>query len=346
MNKIQFTIQNNQNYEINFIKEDVREAFSNFIKQRFERPFLIVDKTIPHLYPDLLKDIKAPTLLLKGGEHLKTFSTVEKITRFLQENYCHRHDSMLVIGGGCLGDVAGFTASIYKRGMEWFFFPTTLLSQVDSSVGGKVAINNKYGKNQLGAFWPSRQVYIFPDFLKSLDVRQYNAGMAEIIKVALFAKTNLSILLQEVFPMEITTLIESAVQAKLDIIGNDWHESRDGTRIALNFGHTIGHGLEKTVPDLLHGEAVALGMVAELHVAQAVDGIFFDSGVVQKQLCRFGLPVEFKQVLSKIQPSRFMKALIQDKKNIDNNIAFIVPGVDRSVKKFILSLEQLKRILF
>lgn len=346
MNKIQFTIQNSHDCKINFLKGEVVATVPKLIKQQFKCPFLIIDESICQFHPDLLKNIKAPILTLKSGEDIKTFSIVEKIANFLQENFCRRDDSLLVIGGGSLGDVAGFAASIYKRGMEWFFFPTTLLSQVDSSIGGKVAINTLYGKNQLGAFWPPRQVYICPAFLYSLGLRQYNAGMAEIIKVAPFAKGKLLSILQEASSPEIQTLIELAVQAKLDIIGNDWFEARGGTRIALNFGHTIGHGLEKTVPNLLHGEAVALGMLSELYLARSIGEETFCCEIIKELLQRFGLPTEFLQLLSRVQPQKFLNVLIQDKKNVDDNLVFIIPGVDGTIKRFILNIDQLKRILF
>lgn len=328
------------------MEDKVTDVFPDFIGQRFKRPFLIVDEAIHHFYPSLLKGVKTPTLILKGAESLKTLQTVEKITNFLQENQCHRYDSMLVIGGGCLGDVAGFSASIYKRGIEWLFFPTTLLAQVDSSIGGKVAINTAYGKNQLGAFWPPRQVYILPDFLKSLERRQYNAGMAEIIKVASFGKDNLLNALQDVSMIEITSIIRMAVQAKLDIIGDDWYEGRESTRMALNFGHTIGHGLEKTVADLLHGEAIALGMLAELQVANALNISSFDGEEIQAKLHGCGLPTNFRQILAEIPVAQFMDVLIQDKKNIDNNITFVIPDVGGAAKKFVTNDVLLKKILF
>lgn len=346
MNKIQFAIQNNYDCTIEFLRGGIAATIPKLIKQGSKYPFLVVDEAICQSYPDLIANIKAPILRLKGGEDIKTFSTVEKITIFLQENSCRRYDSLLVIGGGCLGDVAGFSASIYKRGIEWFFFPTTLLSQVDSSIGGKVAINTAYGKNQLGAFWPPRQVYICPAFLKTLESRQYNAGMAEVIKIASFAKGNLLTVLQEAAPVGTLTLIKLAVQAKLNIVKDDWFEVKGGTRVALNFGHTIGHGLEKTVPDLLHGEAVALGMLAELHLARSLGEDVFDPKIIEEQLYRFGLPTRYTQMLSKVRIQKFLDALNQDKKNIDNNLSFVVPGADKSIKRFALCIDQLKRILF
>ncbi len=220
------------------------------------------------------------------------------------------------------------------------------MSQVDSSIGGKVAINTAYGKNQLGAFWPAQQVYITDIFLETLDARQVKAGMAEIIKIAPFSKGTLLQLLGAPEVPKILTLVEGAIRAKLEVIGNDWYEAKGGTRIGLNFGHTIGHALEKTAPELLHGEAVALGMLIELQLAQRLGEKTIPLEVIEKLLIKFSLPTQFHHYVNKERWSLFLEALLQDKKNEVNRIIFVVPGPEGKVKKLEINLLHLKSILF
>lgn len=351
--KIQFTLQNSRQGEIHFLKGDVHFLVPQLLRQMVGRYFIVIDEVLTQIFPDLMGLISVPILILSGGEAVKDLEAVEKIIHFLQKNQCRRTDSLVVIGGGCLGDVAGFAASIYKRGIAWHFFPTTLIAQVDSSIGGKVAINTLYGKNQVGAFWPAQHVYIIDTFLKTLDSRHFNAGFAEIIKLALLVGGDLLKIVQEEKMPEISELVILCVEAKLKVIGADWMESANGTRIGLNFGHTIGHAIEKMSPNLLHGEAVALGMKAELYLAKCMGYLTFCTQRLERLLGKFNLPTTFHHYVSSEQWALFSGILSQDKKNETDNICLVIPVLDDNrhvpevqIKKLHIGLTQLKKNLF
>lgn len=351
--KIQFTLQNNRQGEIHFLNGDVCFLMPQLLNHILGRYFVIIDEKLTKIFPLLLDLIPAPTLILSGGELTKNLETTERIIHFLHKNHCRRTDSLVVIGGGCLGDVAGFAASIYKRGIAWHFFPTTLIAQVDSSIGGKVAINTSYGKNQIGAFWPAQHVYIIDAFLKTLNSRHYNAGFAEIIKLALLVGGDFLKIIQADELLEISKLVVLCVEAKLKVIGVDWVEDVEGTRIGLNFGHTIGHAIEKISPNLLHGEAVALGMKAELYLAKCMGQLTFCVQNLEKLLDKFNLPTAFYRYVSSEQWRAFSLVLSQDKKNETDNICFVIPILDKAkylpdaqIKKMHITLPQLKENLF
>lgn len=351
--KIQFILKNNRQSEIHFLEGEVHFLMSQLLHQMVGRYFVIIDEKLTKVFPCLIDLIQVPTLVLSGTESSKSLETVEKIIHFLHENQCRRADFLIVIGGGCLGDVSGFAASIYKRGITWHFFPTTLIAQVDSSIGGKVAINTPYGKNQIGAFWPARHVYIINTFLQTLDVQNYNAGFAEIIKLALLVGGDLLKVIQADEMPAISKLVILCVEAKLKVIDEDWIEDVDGTRIGLNFGHTIGHAIEKISPNLLHGEAVALGMKVELYLAKCMGKLTFCVQNLDKLLGKFNLPTAFQHYISEEQWPSFSTILTQDKKNETDNICFVIPLLDKAkyaspvqIKKLHLSLTQLKKNLF
>lgn len=344
--KIQIIQKHTHQSEVHFLREEGAADFSQLLENISGQPFVVIDEAVAKLYPQVLQAIKAPLLRVPGGETHKTMSMVEKIINFLQTNQCGRHDSLIVIGGGCIGDVAGFAASIYKRGISWFFWPTTLISQIDSSIGGKVAINTSYGKNQLGAFWPAQGVYITDNFLKTLDCRQYNAGLAEAIKVALLVGGKLLDLLENENISKSSELTALCINAKLKVINDDWREQADGTRIGLNFGHTIGHGLEKVAPTLLHGEAVSIGMVTELYLAKGMGEDTVCPQRLSSLLSRFDLPTRFHHYAKGDAWPLFVNALLQDKKNGPKDICFVVPTVGGNIKKLHLSPAQLKINLF
>lgn len=218
-------------------------------------------------------DIKIPGLVcyLEGGEDIKTFLQLEKLLTWMQETQLSRHDCLCVIGGGTLGDLAGFAASIYKRGIDWCYVPTTLLAQVDASVGGKTGINFGGAKNQVGTFWPPKNVRIFPEFVRTLPMRQRISGYIEIVKIAIIASpTLLKKLEKTAFLHEpCQEIINEAIALKQQIIGQDLREA--GARQLLNFGHTFGHALEAQRDlDLTHGEAVGVGMVWAARLAQTL----------------------------------------------------------------------------
>lgn len=239
------------------------------------RLFLLADEqTHTHCYPHV-KDLLPvhEVFIIPAGEKYKTLDTCIDIWGRMTELKLDRKSLMLNLGGGVIGDMGGFVASTYKRGIPFIQIPTTLLSQVDASVGGKLGIDFRGFKNHIGVFREPEGVYIYPGFLDTLSDRQLVSGFAEVIKHHLIADAsqweNLK-KMNELRTADIKSLIAHSVQVKAKIVEEDMLES--GPRKALNFGHTIGHAVETYFlnegKDLLHGEAVALGMIAEAWISK------------------------------------------------------------------------------
>lgn len=245
--------------------------------------FIIADKNTHEycfpLFGKLLNHQNVYVKIIGQGEKSKNINTVKDIWNFLQENKCDRNDLLINLGGGMILDIGGFAASTYKRGIQYINIPTTLLSMVDASVGGKVGFNFNDYKNHIGLFSQPAYVIINSIFLSTLDRRQLYSGWAEMIKHGIIhSESHLENLLTRT-PGEIDTdtmnkLIGESVSIKNYFVENDPYENN--IRKALNFGHTIGHALEsyslKNSP-LLHGEAVVAGMICELYLSRKFNGL-------------------------------------------------------------------------
>ena len=233
---------------------------------------IVTNETVAPLYLDVMKsnidDKTIEVITIKDGEHYKTIDTWSKIIDKLTAMRANRDTTIIALGGGVLGDIAGFAAATFMRGLPFIQVPTTLLAQVDSSVGGKTGVNHKEGKNLIGSFYQPTMVISDIDVLSTLPDREYKCGLAEIIKygaiydVDFFAwlESNMSELLNRV-PKKLIYAISRSCQIKANIVGED--EFEIGKRAILNFGHTFGHALENIMGygELLHGEAVAIGMI-------------------------------------------------------------------------------------
>ena len=233
---------------------------------------IVTNETVAPLYLDVMKsnidDKTIEVITIKDGEHYKTIDTWSKIIDKLTAMRANRDTTIIALGGGVLGDIAGFAAATFMRGLPFIQVPTTLLAQVDSSVGGKTGVNHKEGKNLIGSFYQPTMVISDIDVLSTLPDREYNCGLAEIIKygaiydVDFFAwlESNMSELLIRA-PEKLIYAISRSCQIKANIVGED--EFEIGKRAILNFGHTFGHALENIMGygELLHGEAVAIGMI-------------------------------------------------------------------------------------
>lgn len=228
------------------------------------RVALISDETVDRLYGDRVEaSLRAAghrvlRLTFKGGEGNKTPETVVSLQRALLEGELTRSDLIVALGGGIVGDVAGFTAATYLRGIRYVQIPTTLLAALDSSVGGKTGVNLLGYKNQIGAFWQPSMVLCDPDVFSTLTEEQYADGMAEAIKYGVaFDKGLFEMLYAD---HDICEVIRRAVAIKGDVVATD--ERDEGARQLLNFGHTVGHAIEKlTEHEFSHGQAVAVGMI-------------------------------------------------------------------------------------
>ena len=233
---------------------------------------IVTNETVAPLYLDVMKsnidDKTIEVITIKDGEHYKTIDTWSKIIDKLTAMRANRDTTIIALGGGVLGDIAGFAAATFMRGLPYIQVPTTLLAQVDSSVGGKTGVNHKDGKNLIGSFYQPTMVISDIDVLSTLPDREYKCGLAEIIKygaiydVDFFAwlENNMPELLTRA-PKKLIYAISRSCQIKANIVGED--EFEIGKRAILNFGHTFGHALENIMGygELLHGEAVAIGMI-------------------------------------------------------------------------------------
>lgn len=230
-----------------------------------------VDMHVPRLMRGLPQDVETEFYAVDGGEPTKSWSHLQSVVDWLLSKHVNRKSVLFVVGGGVLGDLGGFAASVVLRGIDFVQVPTTLLAQVDSSVGGKTGINTAQGKNLAGAFYQPVAVLCDTDTLKTLPERELKAGYAEIVKYGLLGSREFYEWLEahgsDVLSLEPSSLndaIETSCRMKAEIVGKDEREQAGGDRALLNLGHTFGHALEAAAGydgRLLHGEAVSIGMV-------------------------------------------------------------------------------------
>lgn len=299
------------------------ELLAEFIPEG-RRVIAIADANIDRCHADLLAPFEK--IIIGQGESVKTLHTVEELVRELVARQADRSTFLLGIGGGIVTDITGFVASIYMRGIRFGFVPTTLLAQVDASVGGKNGVNLDGYKNMVGCFNQPDFVICDSALLGSLPGREFRAGVAEMIKTAVIGDEELFELFEnhtfDEFRKDAELLswaIERAVRVKAVIVERDEREA--GERRLLNLGHTIGHAIEKCSRKMLHGEAVAAGMgiVARYAVERGV----CDAECAERILAlldKYGLPTSSPVELRELQ-----KAILRDKKRRGNTLAFILP---------------------
>lgn len=264
-------------------------------------------------------------ITIPDGEQYKTLSTIEHILDRMFDHRLNRKSHLIAFGGGVIGDMGGFASSLYNRGIDFIQIPTTLLSQVDASVGGKTGINNRFGKNLIGAFHQPRAVYIDPNFLSTLPAREFGAGVAEIVKMAVTFNRSFFEWLESHDLREgdnLAVAIEKAVGTKARVVEED--EKEQGLRAALNYGHTFGHVIENETAyeTYLHGESVAIGMVMANDLACEV-GLMSteEADRVKKVLAQYDLPLSYD--IANVE--KFYQAFFLDKKSADAAITFILP---------------------
>ncbi len=260
------------------------------------------------------------------GEEYKNMDTVLSVLDRLFKAKFDRKSTLVALGGGVIGDMTGFCASLYQRGIDFIQMPTTLLAQVDASVGGKTGVNNSYGKNLIGAFYQPKGVYIDPLFLDTLPQREFSAGVAEVIKMAVMFDENFYNFLKEANlnnKEDVIKIIASSVKLKADVVNLDEKES--GVRAVLNYGHTFGHVVENLTNyrEYLHGEAVAIGMVMANELAVILNLLSQDEADdIRELLAKNSLPTNFE--IEDIE--EFYQHFFLDKKSQNNSIAFILPN--------------------
>ncbi len=317
------TIQLPHNNDYNIFIDKLKKITIN------SKVVIVTNPTVSAYHLEYLKDSldtkELSVCTIPDGEKYKNMDTIDLILNHCFEQRLDRKSVLVALGGGVIGDMTGFAASIYQRGIDFIQVPTTLLSQVDASVGGKTGVNNKYGKNLIGAFWQPNAVYIDPSFLSTLPKREFSAGVAEIVKMAAtFNKDFFEWLeVNDLNEKEnIKIAIQKSVETKAWVVSQD--ERERGLRAALNYGHTFGHVIENETNynTYLHGEAVGIGMVMANKLAVEI-GLLSEeeSNRITVLLEKYDIPTQYE--IKEVED--FYEHFLLDKKSLDNKIKFIVP---------------------
>jgi len=303
----------------------------------FDKCFIVIDKKIPKKFVSnikrSLKNKKIYVLFFNASEKNKNLNIVNKILEILLKKNFSRNDCLISLGGGITGDVSGFAASLFKRGLKFINIPTTLLAQVDSSIGGKTGINSKYGKNLIGSFYQPSLVLSDTQFLKSLSNREIICGYGEILKHSLidnkkffnFLNKNLKNILNLSSPFIERAIYESCKIKKI-VVEKD--EKEIGLRKVLNFGHTFAHAYEAGLGyshKLNHGEAVILGMKTALNFSLK-ENILSKSeyNLIINHIHNSGLPFSIKKYFSLKDLNKILSFMIKDKKNNSEDINLVL----------------------
>lgn len=341
------------NIDINLDDKSYKIYINELKKLEFNSKIAIItNQKVGGLWlKDLLSRVIADEICLisiPDGEVYKNFETLNYILEQLFIAKLDRKSTLIAFGGGVVSDITGFAASIYQRGINFINIPTTLLAQVDASVGGKTGINTKFGKNLIGSFYQPKAVYCESRYLSTLPKREFFAGVAEAIKMAImfdksffefFVRANLD------DDKDLSYLIKRCNEIKADVVSKDEKES--GIRAVLNYGHTFAHVIEnRTKYEMfLHGEAVSIGINMANHLAFGLNLISKDElNLIEQILVKFNLPTRYK--IDNLQS--FYEAFFLDKKTTNNKIKFILPnGIgnfaikdDVDKKDVILALEE------
>lgn len=301
---------------LGYAGEEILKTFSP------SRIHIVTDSTVAPLYLEQLAqqfELPVSSTVIPAGEEHKRLSTVEGIYHDLLAVGFTRKDLMIALGGGVVGDITGFAAATLLRGISLCQIPTTLLAQVDSSVGGKTGVDLAEGKNLVGAFYQPRLVLIDPEVLNTLPDTTFADGMAEVVKYGYIANPDiLDMVSQPDYKAHISDVIYECVKIKRDVVAIDEHDT--GLRMILNFGHTVGHAVEKlgNYTELTHGQAVAIGMVAALRLG-ALRGDADLSAPLVALLHKIGLPTELTHDREAI-----FGALLSDKKKFGSTVNFIL----------------------
>ena len=344
-----------ESYSI-FLGINVFSSLNAFLSQKQyinSKLFLLVDEnTFKYCFPLITRSKKlkkAIIIIIKSGEKNKNIETCQKVWKELSSHYADRKSLLINLGGGVVSDLGGFAASIYKRGIDFINIPTTLLAQVDASIGGKTGIDLNNIKNEIGLFSFPKAVFVCPDFLNTLDKRQLLAGFAEIIKHALIADKNYwkkVTSIKNLVPENIEPLILQSIKIKNQIVLKDIHEKN--IRKKLNFGHTIGHAIEsfslkKDKNSLSHGESIAIGMICESYLSCRENLL---SKQELEEITRFVLLKYKYYVINPSSDKEIIKLMQHDKKNDNKNINFtLLQEIGQGITDKYCSIKSIKESL-
>lgn len=318
---------------------------------------LVSNPTVAELYGHrVLNALKkesfdASLILIPDGETYKDYFWAYHILTKLLEMGFDRKSCLIALGGGVIGDITGFVASLYMRGIPYIQIPTTLLAQVDSSVGGKTAVNHSLGKNMIGTFWQPSLVWIDVDTLNSLNEREFLSGLAEVIKYGVIwdveffeflEKNRNKILTRD--KNSLIKIIKRSCEIKSEVVSRDERES--SLRAILNYGHSVGHAIETLTGycSYLHGEAISIGMVYEAKLSHMLGFLTKeDFERIRKIFKEYGLPVDMPPIL---ESSEIIKTVLLDKKNLQGKIRMVIPeSIGKMKINFEVSEHDLKRVI-
>ena len=317
-----------EEYKIEFDK-DLRKYLSN-LNQQYYKISVITDENIYKIYKNILNKKYLNTIKIKPGEKSKSIENKIMIEEKLLKLKFNRKSVIVALGGGVVGDLVGFVASTFLRGIDLIQIPTSLVAMVDSSIGGKTGINNDLGKNLIGTFYNPKKIIVNSSFLKTLPESELRQGLAEIIKYGVIYDLRLFKLLEKIninftenSQQIINKIIKNCIAIKVKVVEEDFKET--DKRSILNFGHTVGHGLEKLYSyKKSHGDCIGLGMAIEASIANKYFDLNDESlNKIYKILDRFALrSIRY----SSTQIKSIIKYMELDKKNKTNKITFSLPN--------------------
>lgn len=308
-------ISADRKYEI-FVDTEFHDALES-ITNKHQQVLLVVPSKLAKLIK-IKKISNLKVLTVPDGENQKNFVTLQRIWAELGKGKFSRSDAIIGLGGGATTDLAGYAAASWLRGISWYAIPTSLAAMVDASIGGKTAINSPTGKNLIGAFYSPSAVYIDLNFLKTLPKRDISAGMAEVIKCGFIADKKILELAQKDV-LDFKELIYRSVKVKVKVVNKDFKESK--LREILNYGHTLGHAIEKHSKfKLRHGEAVSIGLVFAAELSNLVGTLSLKEVNDHRDILKsFNLPTTY----SKSALPSLIKLMLSDKKVKNQRIRFI-----------------------
>lgn len=327
-----------RSYEIEIaagILDQVGEVVRRVLGGRVERVVVVSNPLVDaHYGRRVAKSLRAAgfrplNLLIGDGERAKSMRTAERVWDFLISHRIERREGLIALGGGVVGDLAGFVAATYQRGMPFVQVPTTLLAQIDSSVGGKTAVNRPLGKNLVGAFHQPAGVIIDPLVLRTLPPREFSAGMYEALKYGIIRDREFAAFLdgsldqiRQLAPAPLTRLIARCCEIKAEVVAAD--EREGGLRRILNYGHTVGHALEAVTRyrRLRHGEAVGYGMICAANLAAAFGLLAAsEAELIRERIDAIGR----RPAISDLDVAAVLAAMAHDKKVAHGRLPFILP---------------------
>lgn len=334
--------ENSYKIDIDYKSDD---KLKDFLRGRSESKFLIItDENVFSLYEDRIKSIMKGLeyfiFKITPGEKSKSIENFVEINKFLVENNFNRGDAIIAFGGGVVGDLGGYVAASYLRGIDFLAVPTTLLSMIDSSVGGKNGINFMNLKNQVGSFYFPKYVHIDYSFLETLDERNINNGLAEIFKYSVLKDRELFEYLKSADDLDYEMIIYKSLNIKLDFVRDD--ERDRGKRQKLNLGHTIGHGIESLSNyQLNHGESIGIGTIymarAAYKLGLAEDDFYKD---LIEAFMNHNLPISYD-----FDTDEILEVLKHDKKIKNNRINIIIPTKIGEVMSKKIDFDELREII-